>query len=607
MGSWFDYTVNGLVIGNIYALLAIGLALIFGVANLINFAQGSVFTVGAYIGWTAIRYLHTPLPVTVLIVAVGSGALGAAIERFALRPLHQRSRIAVLLATIGVGLVLDQTLQLIFSAEPRAMPSQLPDWRLPLGGVTIGAIDLLIAGFGVTAAALLFGFLRFSKLGWAVRATAQDPDAARQMGVDIDRVNVAVFGIASALGGVGGLLVGMFYHSIDITMSFDATLKGMVAMLIGGLGNVPGAIAGGLILGLSESYGVALFGTSYRNLFAFALMIVILVAAPNGLFSWRRDLPPEPMTGTFIAPSRPLSLSRAAFLALVAGAALFPLVWNQPYLLQTLTNVLLMALMAFGLTLISGTVGQISLGHAALLAIGGYASGLLALDRGWPFVASAPAAGLITAVLGTLLVLPALRMTGHYVAIATLGIGEIVALVILNWSGLTHGAYGLSGIPAPSIGSIELDSPRALYWLTLALVVLFGLLQVRLLDSHLGRTWRAIREDELAARAYGVEPLRYKALAFAVGGFGAGVAGAIAAHQYSYINHETFNIQLSILAITVVILGGLGNVLGAVLGALLLIGLPELLRPAAEYRMLIYGVVLLVLIRYRPQGLWGTA
>ena len=137
----------------------------------------------------------------------------------------------------------------------------------------------------------------------------------------------------------------------------------------------------------------------------------------------------------------------------------FPLIWNQPYLLQTLTNALLMALMAFGLTLISGTVGQISLGHAALLAIGGYSSGLLALDLGWPFVASAPAAGLITAALGTLLVLPALRMTGHYVAIATLGIGEIVALIILNWSGLTHGPYGLSGIPAPSIGSIELDSP----------------------------------------------------------------------------------------------------------------------------------------------------
>jgi len=171
-------------------------------------------------------------------------------------------------------------------------------------------------------------------------------------------------------------------------------------------------------------------------------------------------------------------------------------------------------------------------------------------------VASAPAARLITALLGALIVLPALRMTGHYVAIATLGIGEIVALVILNWSGLTRGPLGLSGIPAPSIGSIEVDSPRALYWLMLALVVLFGLLQVRLLDSHLGRTWRAIREDEVAVRAYGVEPLRYKALAFAFGGFGAGVAGATAAHLYSYINPDTFDTQLSILAITVVILGG---------------------------------------------------
>ncbi len=604
--AWLDYTISGLVVGNIYALLAVGLALIFGVANLINFAHGSVFTVGAYIGWTAIRTLHTPLPATMLIVAAGSAAVGAAIERFALRPLHGRSAIAPLLATIGVALVLDQIVQLIFSAEPRAMPSQLPNWRLPVGGVTIGAIDLLIAGFGVSAAALLFAFLRYSKLGWAVRATAQDSDAARQMGVDTDRVNMAVFAIASALGGVGGLLVGLFYHSIDTTMSFDATLKGMVAMLIGGVGNVPGAIAGGLILGLAESYGVALFGTSYRNLFAFALMILILVAAPNGVFSRRRETPPEPMTGSFIARSKPLRVPRAALAALVVAAALFPLAWNDPYVLQTLANALLMALLAFGLTLISGTVGQISLGHAALLAIGGYASGLLALDLGWPFWASVPAAGLSAALLGTLLALPALRMTGHYIAIATLGIGEIVGLVILNWSGLTRGPMGLSGIPAPAIGGLSLDSPRALYWLMLGLVVVFGLLQTRVLGSHLGRTWRAIRDDELAARAYGVEALRYKTLAFAAGGFRAGVAGAVAAHLYSYINHETFNVQLSILAITVVILGGLGNVLGAALGAVLLVGLPELFRFAAEYRMLVYGVALLLLIRFRPQGLMGT-
>jgi branched-chain amino acid transport system permease protein len=602
---WLDYTINGLIIGNIYALLAVGLALIFGVANLINFAHGSVYTVGAYIGWASISFFHTPPPMTLLLVVVGCALLGIAIERLGLRALHGRSRIAPLLATIGISLVLDQLVQLLCSADPRALPSQLPDWRLHIGGGTIGTLDLLIAGIGIGSALLLYGFLRYTKLGWAVRATAQDQDAARQMGVDTDRVNMAVFAIASALGGVSGLLVGMYYNDIDPNMSFDATLKGVVAMMIGGLGNVPGAIGGGLLLGLTESYGIALFGSSYRNLFAFVLLILILVAAPNGLFQRRRELPPEPLTGTFIARSRKLRVPPTAIVALVVAAVLLPLL-GSAYLLQTLTNGLLAALLALSLTLVAGTVGQVSLGHAALLAIGGYASGLLALDLGWPVDVSVPAAGLITAALGTLVVYPALRMRGHYVSIATLGIGQIVALVILNWTGLTRGAMGLTGIPAPEIGGVELTSVRSVYWLVLGLVVAIALLQSRLLSSHLGRAWRAIREDDVAARSYGVAANRYKALAFGFGGFGAGIGGAVTAHLYSYIDYQTFNVQLSVLALTMVILGGLGNVLGAILGAVVLMGLPELFRAAAEYRMLIYGLVLLLLIRFRPQGLMGT-
>ena len=605
LGPWLDYTVNGLIIGNIYALLAVGLALIFGVANLINFAHGSVYTVGAYIGWAAITYLHTPLPATLLLVIAGCALLGVAIERVGLRALHGRSRIAPLLATIGISLVLDQLVQLICSPDPRALPSQLPDVRFRIGGGTIGTLDLLIAGIGIGSAALLYLFLRFTKLGWAVRATAQDQDAARQMGVDTDRVNLTVFAIASALGGVSGVLVGMYYNSIDPNMSFDATLKGVVAMMIGGLGNVPGAIGGGLLLGLTESYGIALLGSSYRNLFAFALLILILVAAPNGLFSRRRDIPAEPMTGTFIARSRPFAVPRWAVGAIVLGAALLPLL-PAPYLLQTLTNALLSALLALSLTLVAGTVGQVSLGQAALLAIGGYASALLALDLGWPFDVTLPLAGLITALLGTLLVYPAFRMRGHYVSIATLGIGEIVALVILNWSGLTRGAMGLTAIPPPALAGVPLTSVAAVYWLALALVVAIALLQTRLLGSHLGRAWRAIREDDVAARSYGVDPNRYKALAFGFGGFAAGISGAVTAHLYSYIDYQTFNAQLSILALTMVILGGLGNVLGAVLGAVLLTAVPELFRAIAEYRMLAYGLVLLLLIRYRPQGLLGT-
>ncbi|MFI4998700.1 MAG: ABC transporter permease [Reyranellales bacterium] len=606
MGSWFDYTINGLIIGNIYALLAVGLALIFGVSRLINFAHGSVYVVGAYTGFLVVTQLGTPLPLTILIAVAVGALLGLAIERFGLRPLQGYAHIAPLLATIGLSFVLDQLVQLFFSPDPRALPSQLPDIRFQIGSGTIGPLDLLIAACGLASASLLFVFLRYTRLGWAVRATAQDRDAAQQMGVDVNAVNRIVFAIASGLGALSGLLVGMYYNYIDPSMSFQATLKGVVAQVVGGVGNVPGAIAGSLLLGLVESYGIALFGTSYRNLFAFVLLVAVLVWRPNGLFASRRQTPPEPMTGTFIAPSKPVAIPGPALWAVASAAAVLPLVLPNPYLLQTLANAWLYGLLGLSLTLIAGTVGLISLGHAALLAIGGYASALLAIDLGVPVGLAILAAGLITAVIGTILVFPSFRLRGHYLSIATLAIGEIVTLVILNWEGLTRGPIGISGIPPLSLFGFELDTIQSVYWFTLAALVVLAALQFRLLGSHLGRVLRAVRDDDVAARSYGIRLDRYKALAFAVGSFAAGISGAITAHLYSYINHETFNSQLSILALTIVILGGMGNVTGAIAGSVLLIGLPEVFRIAAEYRVLIYGLVLLLLVRFRPQGLFGT-
>jgi branched-chain amino acid transport system permease protein len=606
MTSFVDHTINGLIVGNVYALLAVGLALIFGVSNLINFAHGSVYTVGAFIGWYSITRLHAPLWATLTLVLAGSAALGMAIERVGLRPLAGKARIAPLLATIGISFVLDQAVQLLAGPDPRALPSPLPAWRLQVGGGTVGALDLLIAGIGLLSAAVLYGFLRYTRLGWAVRATAQDRDAAQQMGVSIHAVNQAVFAIASALGGLSGVLVGMYYNNISPAMSFQATLKGVVAVVIGGVGNVPGAIAGSLLLGLTESYGVALFGTPYRNLFAFLLLVLVLVWRPNGLFGGATRTPPEPMTGTFIAPSRPVRVPRRVWAAALGALVLLPLAVDAPYLVQTLTNAWLYALLALSLTLVAGTAGQISLGHAALLAIGGYASALLALDAHVPVGLAVVLAGFVTAGLGTLLVFPAFRLRGHYVSIATLSIGEIVALVILNWESLTRGPIGVTGIPPVSLGSRLLDSGAGFYWLALGAVVTLALLQQRLLGSHLGRSLRAVRDDDVAARAHGLSPDRYKAIAFGFGGFAAGIAGALTAHLYSYINHETFGSQISILALTIVILGGMGHVAGAVVGAVALIGLPELFRITADYRMLVYGAVLLLLVRFRPQGLLGT-
>jgi branched-chain amino acid transport system permease protein len=606
MAAWFTYTIDGLIVGNIYALLAVGLALIFGVSHLINFAHGSVYMVGAFIGWLCLTRFGLPLPVALLATVAGCALLGMLIERIGLRPLQGAARIAPLLATIGISFVLDQLAQIVFGPDPRPMPDSLPQWTISVHGVTISSLDALIASIGIGAAALLYGFLRFTRLGWAVRATAQDRDAAQQMGVNVHAVNRAVFAIACGLGGLSGLLVGIYYNSIDPAMGFQATLKGVIALLIGGLGNVPGAIAGSLLLGLVESYGVALFGTSYRDLFAFAMLLLFLMWRPNGLFSANRRLPPEPLTGTFLSNLKAVRLPPRVIGVLLVLAFALPFVEPSPYLLQTLTNGWIFGLLALSLTLVAGTVGQISLGHAALLLIGAYASALLSGGLGWSPGLTIPLAGLLTAALGTLVIYPSFRLRGHYVSIATLGIGEIVGLVILNWDSLTRGPIGVTGIAPLSLFGWPLSSARAAYWFTLAVLVVLALLQLRLLRSHLGRTWRAIREDDIAARAYGVHPNRYKAIAFACGGFAAGIGGAIAAHLYSYINYQTFDSQVSILGLTMVILGGLGNVPGAVVGAVALVGLPELFRFAAEYRMLIYGAVLLLLVRFRPQGLFGT-
>lgn len=606
MTSWFDHAINGLIIGNIYALLAVGLALIFGVSRLINFAHGSVYVVGAYVGWVAVSVLHTPFPVTLILVVAFTAGLGILIERFGIRPLADAPRIAPLLATIGLSFVLDQSVQILFSPDPRSVPMQLPNWRIAIGGGSVGVLDLLIGGIGITAAAALFAFLKLTKWGWAVRATALDRDAARAMGVDVDNVNRIVFAIASALGGVGGVLVGMYYNVITPTMGFEATLKGIVAEVVGGVGNVPGAIVGSLLLGVIESYGVALLGTSYRNLFAFILLIVILVLRPNGLFASRRQLPPEPMTGTFVAPSRPVRLPVPLLAAATAFFIALPVLIDSGYLIQTLTNAWLYALLGLSITLVAGTSGQVSLGHAALLAIGGYTSALLASNLGWPVWLTLLIGGFAAAGLGTLLVSPAFRLRGHYVSIATLGIGEIVALVILNWESVTRGPIGVAGIPPLSLFGYELYDTNAIYWFAFALMAALALLQVRLLGSHLGRTLRAVRDDDVAARSFGIGLNRYKGLAFAFGGFFAGISGAFTAHMYSFINHETFNTQISVLALTIAILGGMGNVGGAILGALALIGLPEVFRVAAEYRILLYGIALLLLVRFRPQGLLGT-
>ncbi|MGH2557538.1 MAG: ABC transporter permease [Thermomicrobiales bacterium] len=600
-----DALVTGLIAGNTYALVAVGISLIFGVADLINFAHGSIFAIGAMVGWWLVAEQGWPLAAAMAGVIVVTGALGLVIERVAIRPLSNAPPIAPLLSTVAIALILDRASELIFTPETQRFASQLDTNNLAVGGIRFGTLDLTILGVSLASVGTLWLFLTRVKLGRAVRATAQDRDAARQMGVNVGMIQGVAFAIASALAGVGGVLVGMYYSNVNPSIGFNIGIAGFTAAMLGGLGSLPGAVVGGLLLGVAESFGVTWFGGSTRQLIAFGVLVAVLWLRPTGLFGSAASALREPLTSTFFGRGGAVRLTRWQ-IGLLAGllAVALPLLADD-YQLQTASIVAIYAVLGVSLALPSGTAGQISLGQAGFCAIGAYASALLTTERGWSFWPALLAAGGIAAVLGAIAVAPAVGLRGHYVAIGTLGIGAMVVAIILNAEWLTYGPLGVFGIPPPELFGHAIFEPRDYYLLAGAVLLAAVLLNWRLQTSHLGRVWRSIREDETAALSAGVGLSGYKSLAFALGAFIAGLSGSLLAHQYTFITPDIFTVQISLLALTIVVLGGMSNNLGIILGAAVLVGAPELFRPLEEVRILAYGLLLLVLVRFRPQGLLG--
>lgn len=278
----------------------------------------------------------------------------------------------------------------------------------------------------------------------------------------------------------------------------------------------------------------------------------------------------------------------------------------DPYILHVLIIMLLYAVLAMSLNIVSGMAGQISVGHAAFYGIGAYAAALLMLHCDLAYWPAALCAGLIAALAGAVLGSMAMRIRGNYLCIVTLGFGEIVRLVLLNWSSLTRGPMGISGIPQPELFGWLLQSKADYYWLMLAIFTVSYLMIRRIEHSAPGVWLFAVKNNEIAARSIGIRTGLVKMAAFAVAAFFAGICGSFFAVYTAYISPDSFGFSESITIMCMVVVGGQGNTRGAVLGALLLAAVPELLRAAADYRMVFYGMALILCIVFRPQGLYGV-
>ncbi|HPG85390.1 MAG TPA: branched-chain amino acid ABC transporter permease, partial [Spirochaetales bacterium] len=285
------------------------------------------------------------------------------------------------------------------------------------------------------------------------------------------------------------------------------------------------------------------------------------------------------------------------------------------------TNIMITALiyviLALGLNIVVGLGGLLNLGYAAFFAVGAYTYGLLwkyadpafvaaGLDPGWLFWIALPTAGVLAAIFGALLSLPVLRLRGDYLAIITLAFGEIVRMVLQNSGEVTGGATGISLIPRPWFFGLRLPPRQAatyIYYIAVALVALTVFVVRRIEDSRVGRALEAMREDEIACEAMGVDLVRNKLITFSLGAFWAGIAGVLLAAQTTYINPDSFTLWESITVLMAVVIGGTGSIPGAIGGALLLKLLPEYFRPLAQYRMLIYGIAMILVIIFKPDGL----
>ncbi len=595
----------GLINGNAYALVALGFSLVIGVANVVNFAHGSLFATGALVG-CVVAASGLPLPVAALAAVAVTAALGWVINLIAVKPFAGKAPVAAVLATIAVMIVLDAANQLVFGPQVRPMSTGLPDRAFTLLGIAVSPVDVIILVTTVVLTLTLALFLRITRTGRAIRATSQDREAAAQMGIKVSRVQSVAFMIASGLGGLAGVLVASYLGTISPTAGFTVGLSGMAAATLGGLGSLPGALLGGLLMGVVEAFGVSRWGDSARSVITFGVLLAVLWLRPQGLLG-KKAIRKEPLTGTFFAQARPIRVPWWGVLALLVIGILpgIPALVGNAYLVQIAVQVVAFSLLALSLTVLSGQAGQLSLGQAGAAAIGGYAAALLLKHTGLDFLVVAVLSGLIAAAVMTILAAPSWRLSGHYPAIATLATGAAIAAVALIWDPVTGGGAGIAMIPLPTIFGQQVSSLAGMYLVGFGLLV-FSIGLVWLWSrSHLGRFWRAIRDDEVAARSTGIATPQYKSLAFGASGFIAGLAGAYWAAQYGYINPSIFNPTLSFQAVTIGVLGGLLHPLGAVLGAVVMVGGLEALRFSPSGRLFIYGLVLLLLVRFRPNGLWS--
>jgi branched-chain amino acid transport system permease protein len=599
--------IFGLVNGAILALNAIGVTVIYSTVRTLNLAHGDVFALTTAFITSTINIIGLNLDwspsnraLILALIFIGAIAIGAllsvGVEALAFRPFRGRSKLAPLIASLGLSFILFQaailwrTYQKSFvRGEHRSVPglNEVPTDGIPNffpagnllhGKVVLQYSDVFVLAVGILFVVITTLILARTQLGRSIRAVAQNEELAQMVGVNRDSAIRRAFALGGALAGAAAFIFAMYYSRPFGQDGAESGLFAFAAALMGGVGSPIGAMTSGAILGVVGSFSDYFFTAQWTPVLLLGLLTAILVWRRGGLLNRDEGLIESGARDSVVLTAPVQSQNAKRWLIALFAVLIFLPVLNTQFKLTDdviLRGLGIFILLTLGLNILLGLAGVLDLGYAMSFAIGAYTAAILTnrygilvfpqFDFTMVLLISAAAAALFGVLKGA----TATRLRGDYLAVATLALGLLTEQAITNSGNLTGGPMGLSALPPPHLFGLTVAAPFAQYYLVLGFVLLAAFISGRLMTSRTGRAWIASSEDETAAVSFGVDAARYRLLAFVFSSALAGVAGALYANTFSYIDPSLAAFDVSSLMLAMVILGGAGSVGGAVLGTAL--------------------------------------
>jgi branched-chain amino acid transport system permease protein len=601
--------IGGLLQGVMFSIIALGFSLVLRVTDVINLSQGAFCIVAALAMYTFAVDLGWPVPLAALAAVASTVAFGTVVGALTFVPsLSRLPPSSMLLVTAGLLTAIEGLCLVIWGSAPYTLPPFSGEAPVTVLGVRVPSQGLWIAGAAGLIIAGFWYLLMRTSLGEALRACAENPTAARLMGIDYRGMVLFSFSLAVLIAALGGVVVGPTLSFAFDTGNFFATY-GFIAVVIGGISSFVGAVAGGVVLGVAQQLAAGYVSSLFSTGIALALLAAVLVVRPSGLFTARRTRREDVRDAHYIFPPIVRLRRRGAALfgvLAVAAIAALPLVVPDAWM-SAMVITLILFIAVLGLDVLMGYAGQISLGQAGFMAIGGYTAAFLATRYGWPPLAGTLAGIALSLLCAIGLSLVTMRLRGHYLALATLVFGLVIDSLTVGLEDVTGGPSGLTGIPGFSLGPLDLDSPLRMYYFVAALSVVLVLALLGGMRSGFGRALQTVRTDQTAASALGINVPLYKMAAFSICAALGSLSGSLYAFFFHFLSPEMVSTLRSFEVIAMLVIGGEGMLVGSIVGVALLTLLPAIFQPLALYKTLAIGLLLVLVFRYLPGGIFGVA